>query len=470
MKRSFDVMNNNNEIQEILESSSEEEREDNFEESVEESDSEATQEQQSEDESTDEEEAQNDSMSASVSSIADPEDTIRMSLYLDSDGVVRTAEEMNLLASSSSIFFSLASLERVSSASTGSPDLLSPSSTGSAQAGFQFLNLFWNDIVDSTSQTMRTLQSIERLEAFLVQTGSNNNYDQSFGTGNLGIIPDPSPLVRHQASNSGLFSFQLDPGQRYHRPSRRRRLAPRMIRRFVEDEPSVSLERTVTFSETEYDMASDYFNTLVWSQYEDVMDFVRPTQNVLNVILEFWQSTNRESMPLWDQLIEMIVSEIMTFHEIDLTEEDLQIIVEHYLSTQGYLPSPMDYNIIHEYFLLHNEYPSDDEILDMTRRTLMFFMNPEAFHQQDKVHVPALHIDKIPRFQNTETGISCSICQDEIGLNQMVLRLPPCQHTYHGSSEDCLENACVLNWLSENNTCPMCKTKVQVKLEVKLEK
>jgi len=43
---------------------------------------------------------------------------------------------------------------------------------------------------------------------------------------------------------------------------------------------------------------------------------------------------------------------------------------------------------------------------------------------------------------------SCSVCLDEIKMDGETL-LIPCGHMYHSE--------CILNWLSQNNTCPVCR-------------
>ena len=57
---------------------------------------------------------------------------------------------------------------------------------------------------------------------------------------------------------------------------------------------------------------------------------------------------------------------------------------------------------------------------------------------------------------DVENGLSCSICQDEFVLNDKVLELPcePHRHYFHIKNDRCDG---VLPWLSQNNTCPMCR-------------
>ena len=58
--------------------------------------------------------------------------------------------------------------------------------------------------------------------------------------------------------------------------------------------------------------------------------------------------------------------------------------------------------------------------------------------------------------EDIDNGLSCSICQDSFELNDKVIELPckPQKHYFHIKNENCDG---VLPWLSENNTCPMCR-------------
>ena len=58
--------------------------------------------------------------------------------------------------------------------------------------------------------------------------------------------------------------------------------------------------------------------------------------------------------------------------------------------------------------------------------------------------------------EDVKNGLSCSICQEEFELNDKCIELPckPHKHYFHIKNENCDG---VLPWLSENNTCPMCR-------------
>lgn len=58
--------------------------------------------------------------------------------------------------------------------------------------------------------------------------------------------------------------------------------------------------------------------------------------------------------------------------------------------------------------------------------------------------------------EDVDNGLSCSICQDSFELNDKVIELPckPQKHYFHIKNDNCDG---VLPWLTQNNTCPMCR-------------
>ena len=52
---------------------------------------------------------------------------------------------------------------------------------------------------------------------------------------------------------------------------------------------------------------------------------------------------------------------------------------------------------------------------------------------------------------NTDDGCSCSICRDELQLNQVILH-PSCRHLFH--------EQCITLWLQSSKACPMCRRNV----------
>ncbi|KFY37471.1 hypothetical protein V494_04724 [Pseudogymnoascus sp. VKM F-4513 (FW-928)] len=61
--------------------------------------------------------------------------------------------------------------------------------------------------------------------------------------------------------------------------------------------------------------------------------------------------------------------------------------------------------------------------------------------------LPKKKVDK--EMLGTEGKAECSVCMDDVVLDEEVVALP-CSHWFH--------EACVTAWLSEHNTCPICRT------------
>ena len=244
------------------------------------------------------------------------------------------------------------------------------------------------------------------------------------------------------------------------RLSRRRRL-------FSHGATSVVLLGGVSFSEDEYELAEQCFTTMIWEhseELEDEFDFISPSENVMNLMLEIWHANRREGFPTFDELTQALIREIISNTDVPIDLNEMYDIVQHYLREDGSLPHHNDFIHVYEFILLHDEYPTHEQLIEMNRRTVAFFMNPEQYHARDKMLVPALNVDKIPRYTNADDGVVCSVCQDDIAVGQIALKLPPCNHAFHANDTDCLGEGSIVKWLAENNKCPMCKSKVEVPL------
>lgn len=70
--------------------------------------------------------------------------------------------------------------------------------------------------------------------------------------------------------------------------------------------------------------------------------------------------------------------------------------------------------------------------------------------------------------EDVENGLSCSICQDSFKLNDKVIELPckPQKHYFHIKNDNCDG---VLPWLTQNNTCPMCRFEFPKSTEQNME-
>ena len=224
------------------------------------------------------------------------------------------------------------------------------------------------------------------------------------------------------------------------------------------------VRNNLRFNRDDYEMVESYFNSLLWDEREDndamPSGYVRLHPNVANVLLEAFERTRRSRMISMDELIDLLLTE--TTVEVEtLPLDDISDMYRHYLMTEGQIPFPGDYMHILEYEMLHHEYPSEEELMEMRQRAVRFYVDPERFHEEDKMLVPTLHVDRLPRRINEDKqDLVCSICQDEIKIGQETLTLVPCQHVFHATNSECLDTGSISNWLSQNNRCPLCKANI----------
>jgi len=150
--------------------------------------------------------------------------------------------------------------------------------------------------------------------------------------------------------------------------------------------------------------------------------------------------------------------------EIEYDPETVINIKKECLRKKGCFYNCMQFLFVYEFYYLNKIIPTDEELQEIIQRYTEFTNDPEEFHQKDKVHVPVLNLDKLyPIVKDTYINENCSLCQEEIGSSSFY-KIPPCNHMFHACAEKCLGTSTVINWLSKNNFCPNCKTKVQINL------
>ena len=59
--------------------------------------------------------------------------------------------------------------------------------------------------------------------------------------------------------------------------------------------------------------------------------------------------------------------------------------------------------------------------------------------------------NSIVKLSTSESGL-CVICQDDIGVKEVIRNINKCNHNFH---IDCIDR-----WLSENKKCPICKSEL----------
>jgi len=145
------------------------------------------------------------------------------------------------------------------------------------------------------------------------------------------------------------------------------------------------------------------------------------------------------------------------------TERQIKRVIETSVFIYGKMPTCDEFPLYLEYYILHGRIPNNDETVQFMTRQLQFEPSPEDFYQTDKIKVPALCVNRLPRYTFKEGEEKCcGICQYDFEENQEIIVLKPCNHEFHCKNENCLQNGSILTWLESNNFCPLCKTKVEL--------
>ena len=216
------------------------------------------------------------------------------------------------------------------------------------------------------------------------------------------------------------------------------------------------------FEDEQYHDINSYFCSII----RPATIHNEPSASLLNLMLDIYiKQLHEERYPTLDE----IVDEMFTYRCVCLyflPETDLRLLLKEYVLEKCDIPKCSDCHILIQYFILHKTLPSESQLSEFILRTLNFIQSPEEYHQQDKIRVPTLCIDQLPITTITPSIVEqdrcCPLCQTDFELDQKIITLLPCNHMFHHTNQDCLENSSIITWLNENNYCPMCKTQVQI--------
>lgn len=117
--------------------------------------------------------------------------------------------------------------------------------------------------------------------------------------------------------------------------------------------------------------------------------------------------------------------------------------------------SCLNYEMIDQYHILMQMYPTDLELMDYQRQLVRLHQEPMPFDDVSPPRVPftnALPIDTL----ETDAG-NCPICMEPMSPGQRCYRLP-CRHLVH-TGDDCA-GVDVVEWFTRSPTCPICRTSI----------
>lgn len=150
----------------------------------------------------------------------------------------------------------------------------------------------------------------------------------------------------------------------------------------------------------------------------------------------------------------------------NLNNEIVKNIIKYYLIEHFSILKCNDIKLAYLYYIQENRVATPDELIYFENMMYEIENDPEEFHQKYKHKTPTQNISKLifetmdEKLYNDKQPV-CGLCQDDITVSQEYYKLP-CEHLFHKNEKDCLDSANIIQWLKENNFCPICKKEIQL--------
>ncbi len=110
------------------------------------------------------------------------------------------------------------------------------------------------------------------------------------------------------------------------------------------------------------------------------------------------------------------------------------------------------------FFTLERRWPTLTELQEYVGRQRMQSGDPERFYREERFAVPTPNLHRLvptPALIDSD----CSICGHLVSSGSSCYLLS-CGHQFHAA--DCLDTDTILNWLSTNRRCPVCRVEVSL--------
>lgn len=218
----------------------------------------------------------------------------------------------------------------------------------------------------------------------------------------------------------------------------------------------IDIDPLVEYSEREYNEAQTIYLEMISGTYTRTDNIVH--KHILNIMCTEYFKSGCESYPSIDQIIDTICSGICRCHTLVSPIEYRQII-KLYATTEAFVPSCFEFEHILLYHAQMGTYPTVDECYQFIENCALFSNDPLEYYQKDKTHVPTLNVDKLPIIKGNDDTV-CALCQEVCSSSQDCIQLKPCNHMFHSIDKDCLETTSIHYYLSQNNVCPLCKSRI----------
>jgi hypothetical protein len=108
------------------------------------------------------------------------------------------------------------------------------------------------------------------------------------------------------------------------------------------------------------------------------------------------------------------------------------------------------------FFTLERRWPNLTELQEYVGRQRMQSGDPERFYREERFAVPTPNLHRLCA-TTAQSDSDCAIC-GHLVLTGNPCYLLSCGHQFH--AVDCLESDSIMNWLSANKRCPVCREEV----------
>lgn len=300
----------------------------------------------------------------------------------------------------------------------------------------------------------------------------------------FGVYPDPEPDTelyqnRDQEQESEIELPPLESVYEYRRENRRgEQRRNRMYEIEVEMNAFDSIFDSRFLSAIFGGSSRSQFDNETYSLTRDsVYQYVKTwfrgdeasiSENLLKTVFSLWTKSKSGEFPTLDELTDHYKDSLCQcrYH---YSEHQNREFTKHCLVYAGRLLSCSESELAEEYRLIENRYPTMEELLEQRIRMLEFYIDPEQYHEKYKNHVPVPNLDKLLPIELEEKEKDCAICLGDMVKGDKCFKLS-CGHYFHSEKEECLGDFNIINWLSKNRQCPVCKSEVYVEVDKKADK
>jgi hypothetical protein len=221
-------------------------------------------------------------------------------------------------------------------------------------------------------------------------------------------------------------------------------------------------------------------NKSIMSEHLKSIDVKNPTNNVLLDAIDIW--VEKGTFPTIDDLALHRMTLCHCPYIVMGTEnKEVKELYKQYMIKTIKDGQDLSCTIVRYAFLFYvqeRRFPSYDELRTFAQNTVNAAAESFMSEPADKHWIPG-KIETVEKIKKECCSVcdkdeeeKCSICYDNIKKGDKIITLP-CKHKFHFGKEEGEENekegnegedddSCdgITEWLKKNNTCPICKTKI----------